>query len=68
MFRILSMATLIFALGIIFAPDATLNYVNTVFNAVKQKTGIGEVQNQIENNFFNAVEAEGRELVNRLRQ
>lgn len=62
------MATLIFALGIIFAPEATMNYINTVYSAVKEKTGIGDLQNQMQNEFFNAVEAEGRELVNRLQR
>lgn len=68
MFRILSMATLIFALGIIFAPDATLNYVNTVVNAVKQKTGLGEVENQLRSDILNSVISESKEFVNQLKR
>ncbi len=66
MFRILSILTTIMALGIIFAPDATLNYVQTVIAAVKNATGIGLAQDQLQNGFVNAVN-EGKELLNQFK-
>ncbi|MBE6423077.1 hypothetical protein [Succinivibrio dextrinosolvens] len=65
MFRILSLATLIMALGIIFAPEATLNYVHTVISAVKEQTGLGNARQQLQNEFLNTL-GEGKDMINSL--
>lgn len=57
MFRLLSLFTLVMAMGVVFAPEATLNYVSTVLNAVLGNTNeISSEINQFRQSILDAVE------------
>lgn len=56
MFKHLSIMTLIMALGIIFAPDLTLEYVSQVYTIIKQSLGLDNAAQQLQNNFMQTVE------------
>jgi hypothetical protein len=44
------------ALGIIFAPDLTLEYVSQVYTIIKQSLGLDNAAQQLQNNFMQTVE------------
>lgn len=56
MFKHLSILTLIMALGIIFAPDLTMEYVSQVYTIIKQSLGLDNAAGQLQNNFMQTVE------------
>lgn len=57
MFRLLSLFTLVMAMGVVFAPEATLNYVSTVLNAVLGNTNeISSEINQFRQSILDAFE------------
>ena len=77
MFRILSYFAMIMALGAIFCPGATIDYIHTVYEAVKEKTGftVNDAKKELENKLENEVDAalsnavdEGREALNKIRK
>lgn len=75
MFKILSYFAMITALGAIFCPGATIDYIHTVYEAVKEKTGFNDAKQELENKLENEVDAavsnavdEGREALNKLRR
>ena len=62
MFRLLSLFTLVMAMGVEFAPEATLNYVSTVVNQVLGNSDISSEINQLRQDILNAVET-GKDLL-----
>ena len=67
------------ALGAIFCPGATIDYIHTVYEAVKEKTGFNdavdnakqELKNKLENEVDSAVSNavdEGRDAINKIRR
>ena len=75
MFRILSYFAMIMALGAIFCPGATIDYIHTVYEAVKEKTGFNDAKQELEKKLENEVDAalsnavdEGREALNKIRK
>lgn len=63
------------ALGAIFCPGATIDYIHTVYEAVKEKTGFNDAKQELENKIENEVDAavsnavdEGREALNKIRK
>lgn len=65
----------IFTLGAIFCPGATIDYIHTVYEAVKEKTGFNDAKQELENKLENEVDAavsnavdEGREAINKIRK
>ena len=62
MFRLLSLFTLVMAMGVVFAPEATLNYVSTVVNQVLGNTDVSSEINQFRKDILNAVET-GKDLL-----
>lgn len=65
MFRLLSLFTMVMAMGVVFAPEATLNYVATVVNQVLGNSDISSEINQLRQDILNAVEA-GKDFLNQL--
>ena len=64
MFRLLSLFTLVMAMGVVFAPEATLNYVSTVLNAVLGNTNeISSEIGQFRQSILNAVDM-GKDFFN----
>ena len=62
------------ALGAIFCQGATIDYIHTVYEAVKEKTGFNDAKKDLENILENEVDAavskavdEGREDINKIR-
>ncbi|MBE6424212.1 hypothetical protein [Succinivibrio dextrinosolvens] len=73
MFKSLSYFAMIMALGAIFCLGATIDYIHTVYEAVKEKTGFNDAKQKIENKIENEVDAavsnavdEGREALNKI--
>ncbi len=62
MFRLLSILTFVMALGVVFAPEATLNYVATVVNQVLGNSDVSSEINQFRQDILNAVET-GKDLL-----
>ena len=62
MFRLLSILTFVMAMGVVFAPEATLNYVATVVNQVLGNTDVSSEINQFRQDILNAVET-GKDLL-----
>ena len=63
MFRLLSLFTLVMAMGVVFAPEATLNYVATVLNSVLGNTNeISSEIGQFRQSILDAVET-GKDLL-----
>lgn len=63
------------ALGAIFCPGATIDYIHTVYEAVKEKTGFNDAKQELENKIENEVNSavsnavdEGREALNKIRK
>lgn len=65
MFRLLSLFTMVMVMGVVFAPEATLNYVATVVNQVLGNSDISSEINQLRQDILNAVEA-GKDFLNQL--
>ncbi|WP_202109191.1 hypothetical protein [Succinivibrio dextrinosolvens] len=64
MFRLLSLFTLVMAMGVVFAPEATLNYVATVLNSVLGNTNeISSEIVQFRQSILNAVDM-GKDFLN----
>lgn len=66
---------MLMALGVIFCPGATVDYIHTVYEAVKEKTGFNDAKQELENKLENEVDAavsnavdEGRDALNKLRK
>lgn len=62
MFRLLSILTFVMAMGVVFAPEATLNYVATVVNQVLGNSDVSSEINQFRQDILNAVET-GKDLL-----
>ncbi|SFS32649.1 hypothetical protein SAMN02910357_00147 [Succinivibrio dextrinosolvens] len=62
MFRLLSIFTFVMAMGVVFAPEATLNYVATVVNQVLGNSDVSSEINQFRQDILNAVET-GKDLL-----
>lgn len=57
MFKILSYFAMIMVLGAIFCPGATIDYIHTVYEAVKEKTGFYNANQELENILENEVDS-----------